>query len=154
MHPTLSVNVTLNVNTRSIKSNTSNVRYNFKRADFSNLYSSIAAMDWSPLIHYHNVNSMCDIFNKLLMVPIDKHVPKTTTRVKRTPCWFSPDLIRLMKAKELARRKLRKLDSSANQRDCVSLRSQVNRLLSTNYCNFVRSGEANITVFVNLLTRN
>ena len=124
MHLTLSVNVSLSPNTPSIKSNTSNVRFNFKRADFPNLYSSIAATDWSQLAHYDNVNSMCEIFYKLLMIPIEKHVPRTTNRVKRTPCWFSLDLIRLMKAKELARGKFRKSGTSAN---CIKMYPCVHR---------------------------
>ena len=104
MHPTLLLDIAVPVEKGKCASSVRNSKLNFRRADFTNLYASILATDWSRMTSFTDVNAMCDCFYTLLMESIKAHVPYSKSKRNSFPSCYTPELIREMKLKEHARR--------------------------------------------------
>jgi hypothetical protein len=114
-----------------------NTRLNFKRADFPNLYKSIASIDWSLLDSCNSVDTILETFYELIMVPINMFVPAVSTNCKPLPTWFTPEIIKLMKQKEKSRQKFKKTNCNLARENYKLLRIKIKEKLSTSYQNFV-----------------
>ena len=145
LHPALDINFSLPVADALCRNNPSNTRFDFRKADIPHLYASIAATDWESLLDCADINSMCDMFYSLLMASIRIHIPQTKIRATFGPPWFTPELTRLIKTKEKARRKYLRLQSDETYSVFRNLRSQVKSLSTIAYRNFISHAENHIS---------
>jgi hypothetical protein len=106
-HPALDILLSVyssNHNRHSVLSN--NLLYNFKKADFYNLYLDLSTVDWIHLFSFTDVDNAVDYFYDILFSVIDRHVPKRNLNANRKfPAWFTPDIIRDIKKKNVLARK-------------------------------------------------
>ena len=79
--------------------------YDYKRADFNGLRSSLRHCDWSMLGDLH-VNDAVDAFYSTLQASIQDHIP-TLTLKRRYPPWFDSDVRKALAEKESACRALK-----------------------------------------------
>jgi len=141
LHPALVANISFPIADTTFRSNSNNIRFDFKNADLPNLYASIATTNWECLLDCADSNSMCDLFYSLLMSSIDIYVPKSRRRAASAPIWHTLELSKLIKAKERARRKFSRLKSEESYSDFSNLRSQVKSLSVITYKNFIAHAE-------------
>lgn len=121
-----------------------NVRYNFRKADFNNLYYELSNIDWSHLKSCVNVNLAVSVFYSTLYSIIDKHVPQFTTSIRKYPTWFTTTLIRLIKLKEYYFRKWRRTRLNRFRENFIRLRKQVHDELSSSYQRYLSITEESI----------
>lgn len=82
--------------------------YNFKRANFPALYSSILEADWSFLSEFQDVNLACDAFYIKLYTILDIHVPQYKNFKRKYPVWYSSELKSTVRSKEHYHRQYKK----------------------------------------------
>lgn len=69
-------------------SNASNTKkYNFRKANFPDLYNSLSEIDWSFLFTYTDVNTACNAFYEKLV--FDHHIPIYKAKKHRYPTWYT-----------------------------------------------------------------
>lgn len=107
-HPTLNIQLELDIprlpDPINFPSN-SNLRYNFRKANFPALYGELSYVDWSFIESCTNVNLAISFFYTTMFSIIDKHVPKYTTRSCKFPVWYTPQVVQLLKLKEFYHKK-------------------------------------------------
>nr|CAH7754429.1 unnamed protein product [Callosobruchus chinensis] len=76
-HPALSINLKITQETNSnFEFNNNEVQYNFKRADFLNLYIDFLNIDWNWCNEETYANALCRRFYEEIFRVIERHVPK------------------------------------------------------------------------------
>ncbi|KAK9718548.1 hypothetical protein QE152_g23133 [Popillia japonica] len=78
-----------------------NKTYNFKKANYPELYSALLREDWSFLLDHTEVNVACEAFYGALYSIFDRYVPYYKTRESnpKYPCWYSHDIVQSIKEK-------------------------------------------------------
>lgn len=98
-HPPLSISFAFE-KTRTECKQIANTKFNFKRANFAQLYGMIRDQDWSVFETFSDVNTAVshfyNVFRKIFVicVPLSKQVGKVF------PVWFNYEIIKLIKLKE------------------------------------------------------
>lgn len=112
-----------------------NTRYNFLRADFSSLCSSIGSFDWSIMETFKSVNDALDYFYVRLFEIINDIVPKIThsSGRRRFPVWFTKDLKRNIQTKNYYRTKWRTEGNRKYLNAFRRLRTLVKAQISSEY---------------------
>jgi len=144
LHPTLLSRINIPPTNPNFVPNVLSKRFNFKRADYPSLYSTISSIDWSCIRASSDVNEVCDRFYKLLMEPIKTNVPVLITKRNPMPAWYTPELIKMVKLKERAHKRYTKCRSIQSYQEFSSVRSQVKTLLSNAYKSFILTAELKI----------
>jgi hypothetical protein len=99
-HPSLLMNLSLNVSTVKSFSNKNFKRWNFRKADFHMLYKKIASTEWSFLEDCTNVDIACSLFYNKFNNLLDTCVPKTCSGYNGCyPPWFNSSIIINIKRK-------------------------------------------------------
>lgn len=145
-HPALSISFTLTTTEpiRSFSSNT-NLRYNFKNANFQSLYDSIISIDWTSIDTFSNVNDAISEFYDLLFNTIRLFVPTSRSPQRNFPPWINSDIKRNLKIKQYYYNKWKKTNSSVYRVEFSRLRSLTKRQIKTAYNEYHRTIENNIT---------
>jgi hypothetical protein len=96
---------------RNLNSFANNLIYNYKRADYLNLYISLSNIDWSSLYCMTDVDEAVNLFYIILFSVIDFCVPKRKAVKKQGyPFWFTSEIIKEIKLKNRLARKRRHSD--------------------------------------------
>ena len=97
--------------------------FNFRRANFVELYNEILTLDWGKIDQNRSVNEMCNIFYDLIFTVVRKHVPMTRGRGRSYPCWFNQQIIELMRQKDLLYKKSKRSKNKADISNYRTIRS-------------------------------
>ena len=142
-HPPLDIHLDIPVLLNKPKHNC-NRSYNFKKADFSLLYSEILAVDWSFLDSVCDVNEACDLFYVKLENIFSKCVPIKKRTNSKYPVWFTRAIIRNMKKKIVYHRKFKATGNTDFYIKFKSLRSQLKKDIAEARHNFTNEAENNL----------
>ena len=100
--------------------------YDYKRADFNGLRTSLSVSNWS-MFDTLPVNEAVDLFYSKLEASIQDHIP-TLTLKRRYPPWFDSDVRKALTEKESAYRSMksnRNIDTMNRFRDCRKIFKKV-----------------------------
>lgn len=75
-------------------------KFNFYKADYNLINSSIESIDWKSLFHNLSIDDAVSSFYSAIQKIIDIHTPVTRQNPNLFPIWYSKDLIRLINEKE------------------------------------------------------
>ena len=121
-----------------------NFRYNFRKANFSQLYEYICDIDWSCLNLFKNVDDALTKFYAILYDAFDRFVPKYKCNSSKFPPWFTADIKFNIKTKELYRNKWRKTKQSTYLDEFIRLRSIIKEQINNAYNDYIRNVQINI----------
>jgi hypothetical protein len=141
-HPSLCVSIALNSPlSRFLKRAADITSYNFRKANFPDLYHAMIDADWSSIeSSSDDVNADSDSFYNILYKILNDHVPKYKNKKHKYP----PQIIKNVQIKNKLRRRYMKFK---NPEDLVSfreLRGSIKSDISLAYKDFVTSSERNI----------
>ena len=80
-----------------------NVRYNFRKANYQELYGALCLMDWNDLEQIKDVDRATDFFYNRLYTLLDYYVPKCPISYSHYPIWFTKDIRFYIKKKKKKR---------------------------------------------------
>lgn len=105
-HPPISIVIDIEYEARTVEfPSASNARFNYRRANFNQLYYELANTDWSHLEQYMEVNEAVEKFYETFFLICEKSVPLYRTSTRSYPPWFTAAVISALKTKEYYRRK-------------------------------------------------
>jgi hypothetical protein len=145
-HPSLCVSIALNSPlSRFLKRAADITSYNFRKANFPDLYHGMIDADWSSIeSSSDDVNTASDSCYNILYKILNDHVPKYKNKKHKYPVWFTPQIIKNVQIKNKLRQRYMKFK---NPEDLVSfreLRGSIKSDISLAYKKFVASSERNI----------
>lgn len=121
----------------------SNARcYDFRKANFPELYSDLQLIDWSYLNETNDVNTACAMFYDILKTTYDKSVPIKKMRANKSyhyPPWFNNEIRTCIRNKWLALNKYNKFKTDYNYNTFKSYRSQLKTLINTEYQRYIQN---------------
>lgn len=141
-HPPLSINVPLNNKFTNLKY--SGTVYDFKKCDFDSICDYLQHQDWSFLHTISDLETIVNIFYKVLYTAIDTFVPKKKLYCSSYPVWFTKELIESIKNKKIAHRCYKNSNSDANYQEFSKLRSKCKTLSRECYLAYISEVEDNI----------
>lgn len=98
-------------------------KFNFFRANYDEMNQRVSEIDWASELDGLNVDDSVERFYNLLSSLCDS-VPKVRTAVKKYPCWYTRDLVKVLKAKVRARVKFMRTKNSADYAVFSNLRKE------------------------------
>ena len=144
-HPALIINCDLVTTERHINFPTANnYRYNFKKADFKNLYEYICNVDWSHINNFVQVDEALNEFYRILYEALDKFVPTYRCCTSNFPPWFTFEIKSNLKTKEYFRKKWIKTRQLTYYDEFKRLRTLIKNLVKTAYEEYIDKVENNI----------
>lgn len=136
-HPALFFRITCSdLPCEGYKGSSGAAAYNFKRANYPQLYNAILETDWSSLDDMRDVNGRCDELYRLLYAAFDKTVPKTgvgRNSGRVWPSWFTFEIKEVIRKKETALRNFRKFGEISFRCEFSRYRALSKRLLNSAY---------------------
>ena len=81
--------------------NSESLKFNFRRANFMELYLTLSLIDWSRILEITDVDSACKETYIIIYDLLHKYVPlqRTTTKRKNYPMWFTKSVIDVVNLK-------------------------------------------------------
>lgn len=142
-HPSLKFSIIANY-TLPTCTNSNALVYNFKKADFLRLFELLRAENWEVLNKCEDVNKAMEVFYDILYEIFDKCVPKTKLKINKFPSWFTPEIVRDIKAKERNHKLYKKTKLEQCLVDYKFLRAKIKKDIKIAYNNYLGNVEANI----------
>lgn len=143
-HPPISLVISLKINrlSKTIHNNVNAKQYNFRRADFRNLYASLLTTDWTFLYNFNEVNQACDAFYNEIYKLFDHFVPLKNNNSHKYPVWFTKQHINDIIAKDKYRLKYSQTKSVVDGNKYKELRARIkinSHILYNNYITSIQS---------------
>lgn len=139
-HPALFINIELNeLRHKDFSTNTSQKTYNFRKANFPELYNSLIETDWTFLEDYSDANVACEKFYDKLYSILDNHVPLYKNKTCKYPAWFTSDIINYIKLKNKHRMKYKQFKSHYDLSEFHRLRKLIKRLTNDAYKEYLKN---------------
>jgi hypothetical protein len=129
---------------RRQSSNFGGPQYNFKRANFLNLYYELRSADWSRIFNLSNVNDCVTEFYRIIYSILDKTVPKTCQFKTKYPKWFTREIIYLIKKKHRYHKLFKKNKEPQTYNLFSNLRRLVKKKIKAAYENYIEELESNL----------
>lgn len=142
-HPTLEIELSL-INSFKTCPLNANSYYNFKKANFFGLYSTLREIDWNCLDNVSNVEQAVDIFYENLYTTIDTFVPKSVNKKNKYPPWFTPEIILDIRAKKRNHRLYKKTKLLQCLTDFKFLRTKIKKDIKVAYRGYIQNVERNM----------
>ena len=142
-HPALSIELNLDlcyVNFPSLQSK----QYNFRRANYPQLYNNLIEVDWSYLRNFTDVHSICDAFYGGINDVLDKHVPLFKRRNSKYPPWFDSEIISNIKLKAKYFNKFKNTNCNDFYRRFIDLRRLIKNQIKTKYKAYLTEVEQSV----------
>lgn len=115
--------------------------YNFKKADFGEIRRLLSLVCWSQLISYVDVNVALSNFYDIIFAILTDCVPLVKFKYSKFPCWYSKELISVIKEKERVRKLFvktgRAKDSEEYKKFCA-LRCEVKTMQKYCHASYVK----------------
>lgn len=119
--------------------------YNFRKANFVNLYNEVFLADWSFLDTINNANDALDAFYASLYNIIDSNVPKKqNSKSTNFPIWFSQELKRNLKLKEKFRNKWKSTNNATYLNKYLNMRRTTKLHATRDYETYIQKVQNNI----------
>lgn len=142
-HPTLTVifnNLSLK-NDESFLFNDHSQAYNFRQANFPQLYEALLDFDWSSLKECNDVNITVDMFYNNLYQIFEKFVPKRRIHKRKFPSWYTSSIISKIKLKEKAFKRYKKNRNTQSYNEFSTLRTVIKKEINETFKTYVSSVE-------------
>ena len=120
---------------------------NYAKADFRRLYKGIKDIDWEPLYKIMSSDEAAEYLNDKMYGAVRGAVPIKKIRSGNThkyPIWFNKNVIKMIRAKERCRRKLRKNETQELQAQYRRMRAMSKKMIKEAYREYVKSTEYRI----------
>lgn len=147
-HPALSISLIPKImNSVKFPVNLNNNKtYNFKKANYPDLYESLSIIDWTFLDNFQEVNSACEKFYEKLYSILDMHVPIYKNTKKKFPSWYTTEIIKNIKLRDKYRKQYKKHKDTNTLEDYKRVRSIIKMQISEAYKNYIQNVEDNLTI--------
>lgn len=143
-HPTLQINVSLNVDkVKDLKANLVS-NYNFKKGNYPLMYELFMNVDWTELELITDINCAVDFFYQKIYSIFDICVPKAKYS-KKYPVWFNRQIIITLKKKESIRKRYKKTGLTHLKNEYVNLRSKLKRDIDLAYESYLNKIQQDIS---------
>lgn len=119
-------------------------KFNFRKADFNNLYRAINFKNWDFLNTYTDVNEACEVFYQSIYEVLELYVPKTIPSSGKYPPWFSHSIIKDLKRKYHLLKKYRNTLDDSVFNEFKHIRSKIKKDIEHSYNNYLNTIEDNI----------
>lgn len=98
-HPSFYLIVKFNAPSPPLKQSNSLTKFNFYKANYDKLNSSILEMSWSSLLNHLSAEEALNVFYEKVFEIIKLNVPLCSSKTRNFPVWFSKSLIHIHKNK-------------------------------------------------------
>ncbi|KAJ8940739.1 hypothetical protein NQ318_005490 [Aromia moschata] len=112
--------------------------YNFKKANFLELYNSLLNTNWSFLEESQNVDSAVEMLYTKIYEILDQHVPLYKTFKRTFSKWYTPEIIQNIKIKAKHLEKFKKFKCDFHLRKFRNLRSIIKTQIDSAYQKHLR----------------
>lgn len=137
-HPALCIDVNLVTNTvKKLSSSTKSKAYNFRKANFIDLYMEMGSINWEFLYKYEEINQLVDEFYQCLYTTLDKFVPRCGNKKTSYPHWFSTTLKQKMSNKTYFHIKYKKYRTHFYYTEFTKLRKECKQLAHSDYRTYI-----------------
>ena len=146
-HPALNINIELSALSAFVNFDAARTAsFNFRKANFINLYNVILSTNWTWLEDINDVNQAIEEFYSALNDIFNVTVPRKTNNSKsaRLPLWFSPELRRNLKIKERTRKKWIRSKQQKHLTEYKRLRKITKMQVSLDYDAYLQQVQTNI----------
>lgn len=145
-HPALNIYFKINGCMSALEKLVDEVRpnYNFSKADFNLLYSSLRESNWNDLYCIQNTDEAVKFFYDKMYDIFNLSVPKKRHFNSKYPNWYSKNLKVLIKRKEKIRRKYKKYNMPHLWDEYRSIRREIKQLIRIDYKEFLKTAENEI----------
>ena len=144
-HPSLNAIITTmkKLKTPNFPTNNS-LRYDFRKANFPQLYEALCTIDLTVLENITNVDDVVNCFYSNLYDLFDNYVPKKPCGKSKYPVWFSPEIKANLKTKEYYRQKWLKSKIPYFLSEFKRMRTLIKFQINESYKSYLNSMERNI----------
>ena len=138
-HPPLDIQFTItNVRQKVFRANSNGFHFNFRKADYVNLYQHLCTINWGEFMTSDNIDAVCSAFYSKLDEIFSMHVPLSSrNRTFHYPPWFTVEVINWLKSKRRAFRLYKKHGSLIHYIEFKRLRALTKRLTSQSYKEYI-----------------
>ena len=144
-HPPLLIDILLRTpSTRNFPLCGINRKFNFKLCNFHELYSALFATDWEFLYKIDDTNDACLQFYNKIRVLLERYIPRTSSRKRYYPVWFSSDLKVLIRKKEKALKEYKKERHSQHKKTFDELRALIKHRKMLDFSTYLENVQSSI----------
>jgi len=119
--------------------------FNFRKANFEQMYTELSRLNWNKLSHLNDVNEALGQFYEMMYTTMSLCVPRKKCNSNKYPSWFTYNIIQKIKFKTYHHRKMKTGVDVAFHRDKFRiLRRELKSEISLAYKFFIESSEYSI----------
>nr|CAI5830323.1 unnamed protein product [Callosobruchus analis] len=146
-HPALTCIVSVGQprSNNSISANTRNTLYNFRKANFVSFYQAFLACNWGFLDDAWESSKLLEAFYNKVYSILDVFVPHVKHNSKNNPCWFTPEIIYLIRLKAKCRQSYKNHNRANSYTDFSRVRKEIKNRMTIAYRNYTKSVGDNIS---------
>nr|CAI5856671.1 unnamed protein product [Callosobruchus analis] len=119
--------------------------YNFRKADFVQLYYQLINSDWTFLDSLMDVDTMVEAFFNRLYYTLDQCVPRHRNNKRIYPCWFTSQIIYYIQLKEHYRALYKRSGEERYYSHFSRIRRTVKAEIGLAYRNYIRAVENSVS---------
>jgi hypothetical protein len=110
---------------------TSEVVYNYSKANFECYRQTLAAINWQVILSRKSVEGMWHEIKSKIIIAADGSIPKMNRRKRRDPPWMTRDLKRLLNQRKRAWKIVKKYDSYTNREKHKVISTTIDKMVDT-----------------------
>lgn len=122
--------------------------WNFHKADYCSLYSSVSAIDWTEVLSEQDVDAAVDLFYLKLNTAVSSHVPLKrnvmSLQWRQYPPWYNAEIKSKLKIKHFHLKKFKELGLQFNLEVFRYYRTHIKELDDNAYKQYIASIGSNI----------
>ena len=128
--------------------------YDFRNADLVAINDYLASVRWDDVMNVVDVNTACERFYECIYSAIDLFVPVKTFKNGNFPCWFSPELRKLVVEKKIAHQQFKQTSDPVLYEHFSMLRGRCKSLEEECYRLYVGRVENELSVRPKMLWKH
>lgn len=136
-HPALHITFEVDIKSKKFVQNRNVKRYNFRKANYIELYNSILETDWSFLNMCEDLDMAMDLFYQKVYSVFDLHVPLYRDYKRKYPKWYGSELINNIKLKSYNLRKYKQTNLNIYLVEYKNLRKNIKLQIDMAYKNYL-----------------
>lgn len=148
-HPELTALLNVTCHSGHNKQKITASHYNFRKANYIDLYQSFADVNWDFLNEFTDVDIACDEFYIKIYELLDKFDPKTKKHNRTYPPWFSVEIINNIKTKHRSWKRYKKQGDLQSLEEFRYLRNQIKYLIDVEYRSYCNKIQNDISKYPN-----
>lgn len=142
-HPVLSIEISLNHRQEECDQ-IKNKKFNFKKANFEEMYRLLKTINWESLYTCYDVNECVTKFYRTIDDIFVKCVPMSTQVGRVFPVWFNGEIIKLIKAKQRFFKKFKRTKISFWRDKYREYRQKIKLKIKKAYAEYKSNAELNL----------